>query len=554
MDSQPVPDSRPFSHITRAENLGQIGTESFDLLVIGGGITGVAIARDAALRGIPTALVEKNDWASGTSSRSARLIHGGLRYLEFYQFGLVFEALSERAVLRKIAPRLVRPTPFMYPLYRGQEPGFVKLMAGMWVYDLLAQFRNVARHRMMLARETARREPIVAREGLRGAARYYDAVVDDARLTLATAQSAHRAGAVVANHLRVVGLLGSGGQVVGAAARDEITGREIEIHARVVVNACGPWVDKIRAMDNKAAIPIAAPVSAQTPLLRPTKGVHLIVRRERLASQHAIAFDSPRDERHLYVIPWGDFAIIGTTDTDYAEEPDTLRVTPEDVDYLLEAAQHAFPSACLTRADVISAYAGLRALIGGDAASTYAISREHYIEQSESGLFTIAGGKLTTHRLMAKEMVDAVAKKLGGAGKCVTGKRHIETAERGGAGIGMLAYNASTAHLVEAYGADAVRPLAYVEERPDLGRPIAPGLPYIRAEAHYAVEHEMALSLADVLIRRTHVIYETFDAGLPQARDVAALMAEKLGWDAAEQERQVVEYERQVSLTRGFRR
>jgi len=290
-----------------------------------------------------------------------------------------------------------------------------------------------------------------------------------------------------------------------------------------------------------------------SPLLRPTKGVHLFVRRERLTSQHAIAFDSPRDDRHLYVIPWGDFAIIGTTDTDYAQSPDTPNVTPEDVDYLLEAAQHAFPSAHLTEADVISAYAGLRALIGSDAASTYSISREHHIEQSESGLFTIAGGKLTTHRLMAKEMVDTVAKKLGGAGKCVTGKRHIETAERV-AGIPAPARSASVAHLVEAYGADAVRPLAYAEERPELGQPIAPGLPYIRAEVHYAVEHEMALSLADVLIRRMHVIYETFDAGLPQARDVAALMAEKLGWDADEQERQVVEYKHQVSLTRGFRR
>ena len=543
--NSPIPNSRPFSHLTRAENLDRLGMESFDLLVIGGGITGVAIARDAALRGIPTALVEKTDWASGTSSRSARLIHGGLRYLEYYQFGLVFEALSERAVLRKIAPRLVRPTPFMYPLYRGQEPGFLKLMAGMWVYDLLAQFRNVSRHRMMLARETARREPIVAREGLRGAARYYDAVVDDARLTLATTQSAHLAGAVVANHARVVGLLSSGGQIAGAVARDGITGREIEIHARVVVNACGPWVDAVRSMDVEA--------KHASPLLRPTKGVHLIIRRERLTSQHAIAFDSPRDDRHLYVIPWGDFAILGTTDTDYAQDPDTLSVTPEDVDYLLEAAQHAFPSARLTKADVISAYAGLRALIGSDAASTYAISREHHIEQSESSLFTIAGGKLTTHRLMAKEMVDAVAKKLGGAGKCVTGKRHIETAERV-AGIGMPARTESVVHLVEAYGVDAIRPLAYVEERPELGQPIAPGLPYIRAEVHYAVEHEMALSLADVLIRRTHVIYETFDAGLPQARDVAALMAEKLGWDAAEQERQVVEYEHQVSLTRGFRR
>ncbi len=535
-------DSRPFSHATRLENLDRLATESFDLLVIGGGITGVAIARDAALRGIKTALVEKNDWAAGTSSRSARLIHGGLRYLEYYQFGLVFEALSERAVLRRIAPRLVRPLPFMYPLYRGQEPGLLKLAAGMWLYDGLAQFRNVARHRMMLARETARREPIVARPGLRGAARYYDAVVDDARLTLAIAQSAHWNGAVVANHARVVGLLTTDHRVTGAMVRDEIAGREIEILARLVVNACGPWVDGIRHMDAGAG---RAP-----PLLRPTKGVHLIIRRERLMTQHAIAFDSPRDGRHLYVIPWSDFAIIGTTDTDYSQDPEALGVTREDVDYLIEAAQHAFPSAQLTESDVISAYAGLRALISSDAASTYAISREHHIEESASGLLTIAGGKLTTHRLMAQELVDLAAKKLGRAGPCITGKRHIETAERL---TGMAIPAGGSPHLVETYGADALRILAYVEERPELGAPIAPGLPYLRAEVHYAIQHEMALSLSDVLIRRTHVIYESPDAGLLQAREIAALMAGKLGWDAAEQERQIAEYAHQVALTRSFR-
>lgn len=541
-------DPRPFSHVTRAENIDRLASERFDLLVVGGGITGVAVARDAALRGIRTALVEKDDWASGTSSRSARLIHGGLRYLEYYQFGLVFEALSERAVLRRIAPRLVRPLPFMYPLYRGQEPGFIKLMAGMWLYDFLAQFRNVSRHRMMLARETARREPLVARPGLRGAARYYDAIVDDARLTLATVQSAHLAGAVVANHARVGALIMAGGQVAGAIVRDEITGREVEVQARIVVNACGPWVDSVRFMDQ-------ATVQHATPLLRPTKGAHLVIRREPLTSQHAIAFDSPRDNRHLYLIPWGDFAIIGTTDTDYTGDPDAISATALDADYLLEAARYAFPSARLTESDVISAYAGLRALISSDAASTYAISREHHIESSDSGLLTIAGGKLTTHRLMARDMVDAVAKKLGSAGKCLTGKRHIQPAERSVApSQAATSVAAALAHLAEAYGADSIRPLAYVEERPELGQPIAPGLPYLRAEAHYAVQHEMALSLSDVLIRRTHVIYETPDAGLPQAPDVARLMAEKLGWDAAEQERQVIEYKRQVDLTRRFQR
>jgi glycerol-3-phosphate dehydrogenase len=308
---------------------------------------------------------------------------------------------------------------------------------------------------------------------------------------------------------------------------------------------------------DKAVIGIAA-----SPLLRPTKGVHLFIRRERLMSQHAIAFDSLRDHRHLYVIPWGNFAIIGTTDTDYSEDPDTLSVSPDDVDYLLEAARHAFPSARLTESDIISAYAGLRPLICSDAASTCAISREHCVEESGSGLLTISGGKLTTHRLMAKDMVDLVAKKLGGAGRCVTNKRHIESAERM-AVQSAIAYDGMAcagvpdrviAHLVETYGAETIRVLAYVEERPEVCQPIVPDLPYIRAEVHYAIQHEMALSLSDVLIRRAHVIYETPDAGMPQARSIAALMAEKLDWSEAEQERQVTEYERQVALTRSFRR
>ena len=534
--------ARPFSHTARSENIERLAFEPFDLLVIGGGITGAAIARDATLRGIKTALVEKDDFAAGTSSRSARLIHGGLRYLEYYQFGLVFEALSERAVLRKIAPRLVRPTPFLYPLYRGQEPGLFKLWAGMWLYDILAQFRNVSRHRMLLARETARREPLVARQGLRGAARYYDAVVDDARLTLATVQSAHLNGAVVANHARVVGLMKMGRQVIGAVVRDEITGREIEVEACVVANACGPWVDRIRRM--------SAETQHAMSLVRPTQGVHLIIRREKLTSQHAIAFDSPRDRRHLYVIPWGEFAVLGTTDTDYAGDLESLSATADDVAYLLEAVWAAFPSARLGESDVISTYAGLRPLICSKAASTCAISREHYIEESESGLLTIAGGKLTTHRLMARELVDRVARQLGGAGRCVTGKVRIETAERT---RDVALPIAARTHLADTYGADAIRLMGYVEQRVDLGRPIAPGLPYIRAEIHYAMQHEMALSLSDVLIRRTHVIYETPDAGLPQVEEVAALMAERLGWDAAERERQVAEYARQVALTRSFR-
>ena len=541
-----VANSRPFSWASRAENLDRLAQETLDLLIIGGGITGVAVARDAAMRGFRTALVEKDDFGSGTSSRSSRLIHGGIRYLEYMQFGLVFQSCNERRTMRKIAPRLVRPLPFLYPLYRGQKPAPWKMRLGLTVYDAMGFFRNVQNHRWLQPDEVKRREPLVAGRGLLGAARFYDARVDDARLTLITAKSAHGHGALLANYTRCVGLLKAGGRVVGAQVIDDRTGHEIEVRARVIINATGVWVDEVSELDEHF----------KGGMTRPTKGIHLVIHRAKLASQHAVAFDVPRDGRHVFLIPWGDFALIGTTDTDYDGPLDAPAATREDVEYLLEAVQHTFPGAQMRPDDVISTFAGLRPLLFAEGGA-YALSREHEIVESPSGLITIAGGKLTTHRLMGKQLTDRaekrLAKEFGVHQQCdCHTKEPLSGAQLGQAPVSGQDEQVSR-HLIETYGSDAAWIVGCAEGNSALGERIVPGLPYLMAEVAYAVQHEMALTLADVLIRRTHVIYEVRGGGLPRAPAVADLMAERLGWDEAESDRQMAEYERQVALTQAWR-
>lgn len=534
---------RSFSVATRAENLDHLAAETFDVLVIGGGITGAAIARDAAMRGFRTALVEKGDFAIGTSSRSTRLVHGGIRYLEYREFRLVFDACTERRILRQIAPRLVRPLPFLYPLYAGQRPPAWKLRLGLLLYDALSLFRNVQMHRWLSPQEAAQREPLIGGRGLVGAGRYYDAQVNDARLTLAMVRSAHLHGAVVANYAPVVGLMKAGGRVVGAQMVDAHTGREIEVRARVVVNATGVWTDRVRALDSPGA----------RPMLRPTKGIHLLVPRDRLYTRHAIIFTSPRDGRHMFIIPWKNFAFIGTTDTDYEGDLDNPAADRSDVEYLLEAVNHLVPGARITESDIISTWAGLRPLIAAPGHPS-SVSRTHVIVESPSGLLTITGGKLTTARRMAEELTDRVQRKLAEMGieaqaGCRT-REPLEGAQMENVEIGAGIPDNAVLHLTETYGGDARWILGYVEENSALGEPIVPGLPYLLAEVLYAVGHEMALTLSDVLIRRTHVIYEARDGGLSRARAVAEVMAPRLGWDEAEIERQLADYAAQVALTR----
>lgn len=539
--------SSPFSAATRQENLGCLAKDDFDVLVIGGGITGVSVARDAAMRGFRTALVEKEDFASGTSSGSSRMIHGGLRYLENYEFGLVFQCCSERRTMLKIAPRLVRPLPFLYPLYRGQKPAPWKLRLGLTLYDALGLFQNVQPHRWLDPQEVSRREPLLGGRGLLGAARFYDAQVDDARLTMYLAKAAHFEGATVANYAEVVKLLKADGQIRGAVVRDGISGAEIEVNARVVVNATGVWVDTVRKQDTPN----------RRSSLRPTKGIHLVLPRQRLPTQHAIAFDSPRDGRHVFLFPWGEHAIVGTTDTDYEGDLNRPAANREDVDYLLEALAYVFPGAQIGTEDVVSTFAALRPLLYAEG-GTYALSREHEISTSPSGLITVAGGKLTTARLMAEQIVDRVERRLERRFgiepplSCRT-KEPLPSAERVAVAAAIEDEEAH-AHLVDTYGRDAAWIQAYAEENTTLGERIVPELPYLMAEALYAVQHEMALSLSDVLIRRTHVIYEARDAALDRARAVAEVMAPRLGWSTAEMERQVQDYAAQAALTQAWRK
>jgi len=546
----------PFSHQTRAAALSSMAAEPVDLLVIGGGITGAGIARDAALRGFRVALVEKGDFGSGTSSHSSRLIHGGIRYLEHRDFRLVFEASRERRVLLRIAPHLVRPLPFLFPVYRGgRVPGW-KLRAGMWLYDALAAFRNVKTHRWLSPKQVRRAEPALKDRGLTGAALYWDAQTDDARLVLATMRSAARAGALVANYAEVTSLLKPDGRVRGAVVRDVLSGETRTVRALIVVNAGGPWVDALRRMDDPAA----------PPLLRPTKGAHVAVPRRRIGNERAITLFSAIDGRVMFVLPWGELSYIGTTDTDADASPDAVRVTADDVTYLLRSANAAFPDAHLAANDVVSVWAGLRPLLGQDpAAAPSQVSREHRVVESAQGLITIAGGKLTTYRVMARDVADRVAARLHELDGRPTAPRpptdrlplpggeaaELDVLVEGARARGVP--EATARHLVASYGSETPAILNLVDRDRALGDPIVPGRPEIWAQVAHAVEREMALRIQDVLVRRLHLFYEYAEQATALVTPVAQRMKKLLGWDEVREAEELVDYFRLVERARMFR-
>ena len=552
----------PFSALARADHWRALPSTEWDLLVVGGGITGAAAARDAAGRGLSVALVEAGDFAQGTSSRSSRLVHGGLRYLETYDFALVFEASAERRRLLQLAPHLVHPLPFVFPVYRGGPTPFLMLQAGMWLYDGLSLFRNIHRHRILSVDDVAREEPKLRRDGLAGAALYYDAAVDDARITLANARGAHESGAAVVPHAEVTAFVLEGGRVRGARVRDRIAGAEAEVRAKVVLNATGPWSDAVRRLADPAA----------PPRLRTTKGVHVMVPRERVGNRHAITFQSPIDKRVMFVLPWGEHTYIGTTDTDFAGPPDQVRADVADVDYLLKSANAVFPGAKLTHADVVSTWAGVRPLLAPlrrPGANESATSREHEIWWDASGLLSIAGGKLTTYRVMAEQVVDRAAKRLKQAHGVESGISPTEHLPLPGTpegdwkafdrrirakAIALGLDDDAGYHLARAYGEGADEVLATIRADPALGGRIAEGFPYVWAEVRHAVRHEMALTLCDLLIRRMHLFYQARDGGLSVARAVAERMAREpgIGWEGAEIDREVEAYRAAVEATRGF--
>ncbi len=485
----------------RTDTLRTLAQTHFDVLVIGGGITGAGTARDAAMRGLRTALVERDDFGAGTSSRSSRLIHGGVRYLEYGQFHLVFEASRERRTLLHIAPHLVRPLRFIWPVYQGTRvPGW-KLGAGLWLYDALSLWRNVARHRRLSVAGVLSREPALESRGLTGGAEYYDATTNDSRLTLANALAAVQAGAVVLNHAAVVDVTHDpGGRATGARVRDQMTGEEIAVSATVIINATGPWSDTVRRLADHDT----------TPAVSGTKGVHLAVPASRVGNHGAVTLLSAVDGRVMFVLPGAHLSIVGTTDTETTARPDDVRASGADVDYLLASANSAFPAAKLTRADVVAAWAGIRPLIAsGHNADPASASREHAIAREASGIFTITGGKLTTYRALAAEVIDAVEAAL----------------ERPPA--------PTRTHLVPLPGADRAAAVdALAASDPELARPLSPRLDYRGADLVYGVESELACTLSDLLMRRAPIAFETRDAGISMAPHAAALVAPLLGWDA----------------------
>ncbi|MEW2359270.1 glycerol-3-phosphate dehydrogenase/oxidase [Spirillospora sp. NPDC029432] len=531
----------------RQDALARLAGTEFDVLVVGGGIVGAGAALDATSRGLSVALVEARDWAAGTSSRSSKLVHGGLRYLEQRDFGLVREALRERALLlTRLAPHLVRPVPFLYPLrHRLWERAYVG--AGVTLYDTMGGARAMPRHRQLTRGAALREAPGLRRGALVGAVQYYDAQVDDARYTMTVARTAADYGATVTTRTEVTGFLREGERVTGAAVRDAESGVEIAVRARRVVNATGVWTDGAgRMAGTRTAFSVRA-----------SKGVHLLVRRDRIALNTGII--SRTDKSVLFVIPWGRHWIIGTTDTPWEHGPDGPSADAADVDYLLDQA-NALLRIPLTRDDVEGVYAGLRPLLSGEADDTTRLSREHTVAEPVPGLVVVTGGKFTTYRVMARDAVDAAAAGLDAAvPDSVTERLPILGAvgfevlwnERRHLAEGSGLHVARVEHLLRRYGSCIPEVLALIAQDPALGEPV-PGAPdYLRAEALYAATHEGALHLEDVLARRLRVAMEERDGGLAAARHVAALIAPVLGWDSAETVAEVERYIAHVHAERG---
>jgi glycerol-3-phosphate dehydrogenase len=489
--------------------MADLSGEKFDLLVIGGGITGCGVARDATMRGLRVALVERDDFASGTSGRSSRLIHGGIRYLEHGQLHLVYESIRERQTLLRIAPHLVKPLAFTWPIYRGARVGKARLSTGLFAYYVMAGGRT-RKHSTLSASETLEREPSLEKTGLTGGAVYYDACTDDARLTVANAIAAQQNGATVVSHARVTEILREGGKAVGAVVSHQHPAGTNSVRARLIVNATGVWNAQFTA-DKGARRD------------RGSKGAHIAVPRERIGNRDALTLISPIDGRVMFCLPAGTEAIIGTTDNWTDESPETVHASVADVDYLLRCANAYFPDARLTQGDVVSAWAGIRPLATAAASNPTAVSREHSIVTDGSGVIHVTGGKLTTYRSMAAEIVDQVQKSLG------------EERDR------------APTDSVELPGAEREAEIARLQrEDGGLAQPLVSGLPHTGAHLVYGVSKEMAQTLSDLLIRRVHLAFETPDHGSSVAARAADIVAPLLGWDDQTKSARVREYKLDV--------
>jgi glycerol-3-phosphate dehydrogenase len=536
----------------RSAALAALADTEHQVLVVGGGVVGAGVALDAATRGLSVGLVEARDLAAGTSSRSSKLIHGGLRYLEQLNVGLVREALTERALLLGvIAPHLVRPVPFLFPLtHHVWERAYVA--TGITAYDALGfslgQVRGLPAHRQMSRRQALRVAPALKRSAITGAITYWDAQVDDARYVVTLARTAARYGAQIASRVQVTGFLREGARVTGVRAVDLETGTELAIRAQQVVNATGVWTDEIQAMVGGRG----------TINLRVSKGIHLVVPKDRIHSATGIIVRTAVSV--LFIIPWERHWIIGTTDTAWAGSKQQPAASRADIGYLLGQANRVLATP-LTRDDVTGVYAGLRPLLAGESEHTSRLSREHVVANPVPGLVLVAGGKYTTYRLMAKDAVDAVVHALdwrtppsctdrvplaGADGyQALWNARHRLAVSSG-------LHVARVEHLLRRYGSLAREVIALIGHDPGLARPLGGAEDYLRAEAVYAASHEGARHLGDVLARRTHIAIETPDRGTAAAREIAELIAGPLGWDPAQVAREVEHYRAGVAAQRAW--
>jgi glycerol-3-phosphate dehydrogenase len=526
----------------RASALCRLADEEFDVLVVGGGITGVGVALDAASRGFRTALIDKGDFASGTSSKSSKLVHGGIRYLQQKEVGLVYEALAERQVLRKTAPHLVRVLPFLLPVFtkNGLLPRRLARVLGMtmWTYDLTGGARIGKLHKRVSKDDAHKYMPTLPLDNIAASYVYYDAQADDARLTLTIAKTASDRGAVVANYTELVGLEKNDDGTV-RAARVRADGDEFDVRARIVVNATGVWADDVRALDE-----------GQNPeTIRPAKGIHITVPWSLVQNEIAVVIPVPKDRRSVFVVPWGGeggphrFTYIGTTDTDYHGPLDDPQITPDDISYLLRAINGAVTTT-ITENDILGTWAGLRPLVSAAKSERTAdLSRRHSVTVSPSRVVTVTGGKLTTYRRMSADTVDKISELLDRRTRCHTKRIHLRGAD------GWDAADIPKV-LAERYGSDARDVMEIERENPDLARPLIENVPYSRAEVVYAARAEMASSVDDVLSRRTRARLLARDASAKAADDVAALMGAELGWSVERQQHEVEAYRSLIALER----
>lgn len=537
---------KQFSHIERKAILDQVDGYDYDLIILGGGITGAGAARDAAMRGMKVLLLEANDFASGTSSRSSKLIHGGIRYLENYEFRLVFEALNERTKLFEMAPHMVHPLRFMLPVYESSRVSKFTLGLGMWLYDALALFQSPEIHESLNHQQTVQRMPDIQQKGLKGSFIYSDAYMDDDRLVFETLRSANEHGAHCVNYMKAVRILkDQNGLAAGIEMEDQLTKQKHVAHAHKIVSTLGPWTDLFAQ----------ANIVPWKNILRPTKGIHLTFHKSRLPLQTAVVMAVEKGNRIVFGIPRHDMIIVGTTDTDFDKDPSEVKVLREDVDYLLGVVNHYFPGSQLTRADIVSSYSGVRPLVQDGSENEGKTSREHTIFTHESGIVFVAGGKYTTYRLIAEQVIEEALKSTGVNTKvkfgapdttqplnsyCTSDKYSIAVAQSY-VWKSLILSEKEKQTLATRFGLEAE---VLIDERPTFD--------YWELEAYYALTRTMCTDLTDFFVRRVSLFLSDSLHGIGILNKVANIFADELGWSDDEAQMQMDKYSSYIKHSKSW--